>query len=87
LRTYDTESRIQSADDGELRLVYVRRYLKKDLPELERLIEGSGAVIVYSWQPQYLANHFHASTAQFEGIPESLERRFGLHHRTREEGA
>ncbi|MGB0744428.1 MAG: site-specific DNA-methyltransferase, partial [Opitutales bacterium] len=86
LRCYDGGSRIQSASDGETRLVYVSRYIKRDLPKLAQLIEGEGAVIVYSWQPQYLANQFRATSAQFEGIPESLERRFGLHHNKRKEG-
>jgi adenine-specific DNA-methyltransferase len=78
LQGYDAATQFQAIDrDGTL-LLYVSRYLKKDLAALRTLLEAASSAVVYSWQPQYLAHQLGTTGAQFEGIPESLERRFGL---------
>ena len=66
------------AGDEEQALVYVPTFEAEQLAELRDLIDRCRAVVLYSWQPELLRQQLAAHHVQFEHIPESLARRFGL---------
>ena len=66
------------AGDEEATLIYVPRFTTKLVPALRKAVQGSAAVILYSWQPETLQQHIRSSHVQHEAIPESLARRFGM---------
>ncbi len=67
-----------SAGDQEQTLLYVPSFRREHLAAIRKAVRGSRAVILYSWQPELLRQHIRANYVQFEHIPESLARRFGL---------
>lgn len=73
-----TDSACAFAGNEEQALAYVRRFRSEDLPLVRQAVGQSSAVILYSWQPEVLRQHIQADHVQFEHIPESLARRFGL---------
>jgi adenine-specific DNA-methyltransferase len=66
------------AGDEEQGLLYVPRFRREDAAALRRQASQSGAVTLYSWQPETLRQHVPAPHVQHEPVPESLARRFGL---------
>ena len=72
------ESPCANAGDEEQALLYVPSFDRKDLATIQEAVDGSRAVILYSWQPELLRQQVRGDHIQFEHIPESLARRFGL---------
>lgn len=66
------------AGDDEQGLIYVPRFRPEAAAALQKKVERSTAVILYSWQPETVRQHVRAAHVQHERIPESLARRFGL---------
>ena len=66
------------AGDDEQALLYVPSFRREYLAAIRIAIRASRAVILYSWEPELLRQHISADYVQFEHIPESLARRFGL---------
>jgi len=66
------------AGDEEQTLIYVPSFRREYLSAIRKAVRSSRAVILYSWQPELLRQHIRADYVQFEHIPESLARRFGL---------
>ena len=59
-------------------MVYVPRFSRELAAVLKKALKGFTAVVLYSWQPDMLAQHVRTGNIQFEAIPESLARRFGM---------
>lgn len=59
-------------------MVYVPRFSRELAAELKKALKDFTAVVLYSWQPDMLAQHVRTGNIQFEAIPESLARRFGM---------
>lgn len=59
-------------------MVYVPRFSRELGAVLKKGLKPFTAVVLYSWQPDMLAQHVRTGNIQFEAIPESLERRFGM---------
>jgi adenine-specific DNA-methyltransferase len=78
LGPYDGEKRWQWAGDAEQAVMYVPRFRKADAAALRKQVAESAAVILYSWQSELIRQHVRAEHVQFEHLPESLSRRFGL---------
>lgn len=57
---------------------YVPRFRRENLSALRRKVRDTGAVALYSWQPQILRHHIRDSHVTHLPIPETLARRFGL---------
>lgn len=72
------ESPCVKAGDEEQALLYVPSFDRKDLVTIQKAVDASRAVILYSWQPELLRQQVRGDHIQFEHIPESLARRFGL---------
>jgi adenine-specific DNA-methyltransferase len=67
------------ADNEEQRLVYLPHYRAKDARCLLKIVRGSPAVIVYTWQPELLKQRLRLEQhVQVEAVPEALARRFGI---------
>jgi adenine-specific DNA-methyltransferase len=73
-----SEGRWQWAGDDEQAVLYVPRFCKADAAALCKQVAGSAAAILYSWQSELIRQHVRAEHVQFEHLPESLSRRFGL---------
>lgn len=63
---------------GDEAMVYVPRFSRELGAVLKKALKGYTAVVLYSWQPDMLAQHVRTGNIQFEAIPESLARRFGM---------
>ena len=74
-----TETPYLWAGDENEAICYVPRFRKKDAPALRKAMEGSTAVTLYSWQPQFVRQHIPAPHVTHLPIPETLALRFGLH--------
>ncbi len=72
------ESPCLSAGDEDQALLYVPSFRREYLSPIRNAVRSSRAVILYSWQPELLRQHVRAGHVEFEHIPESLARRFGL---------
>jgi len=70
--------RWQWAGDAEQALLYVPQFRKEDAAALRKQMRQSAAVILYSWQSELIRQHVRADHVQFEHLPESFSRRFGL---------
>ena len=68
------------AGDEDEAVCYVPRFRREDAPALRNAMKRSAAVALYSWQPQALRQHVRAGHVSHLPIPETLARRFGLHH-------
>ena len=68
------------AGDEDEAVCYVPRFRREDAPALRKAMKRSAAVALYSWQPRALAQHVRAGHVSHLPIPETLARRFGLHH-------
>jgi adenine-specific DNA-methyltransferase len=66
------------SEDDSMALIYVPRFDSKCVPALRESVKNHASVVIYSWQPGLLRQHIRAAHVQFEAIPESLVRRFGL---------
>jgi adenine-specific DNA-methyltransferase len=66
------------SQDEKMVLIYVPRFDPKSVPALREAVKKHASVIIYSWQPGLLRQHIRAPQVQYEAIPESLVRRFGL---------
>jgi adenine-specific DNA-methyltransferase len=64
--------------DGHEALAYVPRFTEKLLPALRAAIKTTGAVTIYSWQPELLRQRVRSQRASHEAIPETLARKFGM---------
>lgn len=72
------EMPVLHADNEEQRLVYLPHYRAKDAQCLLKIVRGSPAVIVYTWQPELLKQRLRLEQhVQVEAVPEALARRFG----------
>ena len=72
------ERRWQWAGNEEQALLYVPRFRREDATALRKQVSQSAGVILYSWQSELIRQHVPAEHVQFEHLPESLSRRFGL---------
>ena len=72
----DSPCSIAGNDDPAL--LYLPSFRPEHLPAIRKAVRGSRAVILYSWQPELLRQRVRAEHVQFENIPDSLARRFGL---------
>lgn len=72
------EGRWQWAGDADQAVMYVPRFRREDAPALRKQVRESAAVILYSWQSELIRQHVRVDHVQFEHLPESLSRRFGL---------
>ena len=68
------------AGDADSAVCYVPRFRREDAPALREAMKRSASVALYSWQPQALRQHIRAGQVTHLPIPETLARRFGLHH-------
>lgn len=68
------------AGDEDSAVCYVPRFRREDAPALREAVKRSASVALYSWQPQALRQHVRAGQVTHLPIPETLARRFGLHH-------
>jgi hypothetical protein len=75
---YDADAGFLWAGDEYKALAYVPRFSDTLLPALRAAIKNTGAVILYSWQPELLRQQVRSRRVQHEAIPESLARKFGL---------
>lgn len=65
------------AGDEVTALAYVPRVRQRDMTTLRRKLKESGAVVLYSWEPEKVRHYIQAEHVQIEHIPDSLARRFG----------
>jgi len=72
------DSPCSCAGNEDQALLYVPSFRREHLPAICKAVRGSRAVILYSWQPELLRQRVRAEHVQFENIPDSLARRFGL---------
>ena len=68
------------AGDEDSAVCYVPRFRREEAPALREAVKRSASVALYSWQPQALRQHVRAGHVTHLPIPETLARRFGLHH-------
>lgn len=68
------------AGDEDNAVLYLPRFRREDAALLRKQVKGSAAVALYSWQPRAVAQHVRAAHVTHLPIPETLTRRFGLHH-------
>ncbi len=68
------------AGDDDSAVLYLPRFRREDAELLRKQVKGSAAVALYSWQPRAVAQHVRATHVTHLPIPETLTRRFGLHH-------
>jgi adenine-specific DNA-methyltransferase len=66
------------AGDGDAAIIYVPRFSPSLVPKLRKAVAAFASVIMYSWQPETLKQHVRSDNVQYEAIPESLARRFGV---------
>jgi adenine-specific DNA-methyltransferase len=78
LTPHDEAAAFLWTGDEHEALAYVPRFTEKLLPALRAAIKGTGAVTIYSWQPELLRQRVRSPRAQHEAIPESLIRKFGM---------
>lgn len=77
LLPYSESPFLIAAAEGEA-MVYVPRFSEEVARALKTAVKDFKAVCVYSWQPETLAQHVRSGKIQFEAIPESLARKFGM---------
>jgi hypothetical protein len=79
LSPFDDGKAFVVADHDGQRLIYVPHLRSKDARALVKVVEGSPATIVYTWQPELAKTRLRdAKNLQIEAVPESLARRFGI---------
>lgn len=71
-------SPLQCSRTADAVLLYLPRFHRSILPALRRELADGTAAVLYSWQPELLRQHLRADHVQYEAIPESLARRFGM---------
>lgn len=79
LGAFDASQPFAVADHEGQRLIYVPHLRSKGAKALAKLVTGSPACIVYTWQPELVKTRLRdAANVQIEAVPESLARRFGM---------
>jgi adenine-specific DNA-methyltransferase len=78
LAPYDAKPGFLWTGDEHEALAYVPRFTEKLLPSLRSAIKTTGAVTIYSWQPELLRQRVRSQRAHHEAIPETLARKFGM---------
>ncbi len=75
---YDSTASLQCFEDENTCMVYLPSVKEAAIHELNKQLSNKTAVVLYSWQPEWLKHHVCSEHVQFESIPEALTRRFGL---------
>jgi adenine-specific DNA-methyltransferase len=78
LTPYDESRDFLWAGDEHEAIAYIPRLSESLIPALRAAIKTTGAVTLYSWQPELLRQRIRSPRACHEAIPESLARKFGM---------
>ena len=66
------------ACDEDSAICYVPRFRREFVPLLRDKLKESTSVVVYSWQPETLAQYIRGDHVIHQHVSETLMRRFGL---------
>lgn len=69
------------AGDDDEAVMLVPRFRREDTAALQRQIQRSATVTLYSWQPSVVEQHLRAGHVTHLQVPETLTRKFGLGQR------
>ena len=78
LNPFDAAAAFSWAGDSTESICYLPRFTREQAPELRRMVRTAEAVVLYSWQPDFVRQHIRAAHISHQPIPEGLARRFGL---------
>ena len=68
----------QWAGDEDFAICYIPRFRKSDVGSLRKQMSKSDSVILYSWQPETLAQHIGDEYVSHMLVSDALTRRFGM---------